>query len=182
MGMGKGYKETLITAANAAETYKTWCISESEIAIDEFLCVENAATGEAINVDAVIQSLPSNEKPKLNFQNKTDEYIMEQPDNLQVLLLTVREAIRQALPNATEKVSWSMPTYWQGQNLIHFAAQKNHLGIYPGADAIEHFTTRLNDYKTSKAAIQFPYKSFGAEQLNLISEIAAWCGKGNAKT
>lgn len=70
----------------------------------------------------------------------------------------------------------------QGRNLIHFAAQKNHLGIYPGAAAMEHFAPRLTEYKTSKGAVQFPYKPLGAEQMVLITEIATWCGKENAKT
>ena len=75
-----------------------------------------------------------------------------------------------------------MPTYWQGRNLIHFAAQKNHLGIYPGAEAMEYFDPRLSGYKTSKGAIQFPYKTFRKEQYELVAEIAAWCGKERAKT
>jgi uncharacterized protein YdhG (YjbR/CyaY superfamily) len=110
-------------------------------------------------------------------QGEIDEYIQKQPATLQVMLLNVREAIRRALPEATEKMSYQMPTFWMGRNLIHFAAQKNHLGIYPGGDAMKYFAPRLTEYKTSKGAIQFPYKSFGTDQLNLISEIAAWCGK-----
>jgi uncharacterized protein YdhG (YjbR/CyaY superfamily) len=112
--------------------------------------------------------------------SEISEYIANQPAALQPLLTRVHTAIREALPDAAEKISWRMPTFWRGQNLIHFAAQKNHLGIYPGAAAMERFTPRLAAYKTSKGAIQFPYKSFGAEQLNLITEIAAWCG-GEAK-
>jgi len=46
---------------------------------------------------------------------------------------------------------------------------------------VKHFAPRLTGYKTSKGAIQFPYKSFGDEQLRFISEIAAWCGKENVK-
>jgi uncharacterized protein YdhG (YjbR/CyaY superfamily) len=109
--------------------------------------------------------------------SEIDQYIRNQPANLQALLAEVRQKIREALPDATEKLSWQMPTFWRGRNLIHFAAQKNHLGVYPGALAMEHFTPRLTGYKTSKGAVQFPYKSFGAEQLALIGEIAAWCGK-----
>jgi uncharacterized protein YdhG (YjbR/CyaY superfamily) len=26
-----------------------------------------------------------------------------------------------------------MPTFWKGQNIIHFAAAKKHIGLYPGA-------------------------------------------------
>ena len=75
-----------------------------------------------------------------------------------------------------------MPTFWQGRNLIHFAAQKNHLGIYPGAATMKHFAPRLTEYKTCKGSVQFPYKSFDPKQMALITEIAAWCGKENAKT
>ncbi|MDR1573942.1 MAG: GNAT family N-acetyltransferase [Clostridiales Family XIII bacterium] len=110
-----------------------------------------------------------------------DDYISLQPEAIRPLLKSVLKALRKILPTATEKISWQMPTFWQGQNLIHFAAQKNHLGIYPGAEAMAHFAPRLTGYKTSKGAVQFPYKAFGEEQLALISEIAAWRGENNAK-
>lgn len=132
--------------------------------------------------EETINSLPASAPPEAKDSNAIDEYIASQPINLQILLFNVRRAIRQALPDATEKISWQMPTYWQGRNLIHFAAQKHHLGIYPGEKAMAHFGPRLTEYKTSKGAVQFPYKSFGAEQLALIGEIALWCGKENAKT
>jgi uncharacterized protein YdhG (YjbR/CyaY superfamily) len=110
-----------------------------------------------------------------------DEYIAAQPETIQPILRSVLQTLRKTLPTATEKISWQMPTFWKGQNLIHFAAQKKHLGIYPGAEAMEHFAPRLTEYKTSKGAVQFPYKSFGDEQLALIAEIAAWCGENNSK-
>ena len=125
--------------------------------------VNRSAQGEGMNEMVVIE-----------------KYISEQPENIQPLLTDVHQTIRAAIPDATEKISWQMPTFWRGRNLIHFAAQKNHLGIYPGAAAMVHFAPQLTGYKTSKGAVQFPYKSFGAEQLKLIAEIAAWCGKAGA--
>ena len=131
--------------------------------------------------DEVYTTLNREEADQLNAKLAApldvDEYIEAQPLTLQDTLQTVRRVIRRALPQATEKISWQMPTYWQGKNLIHFAAQKNHLGIYPGAEAMKHFAPQLAKYKTSKGAIQFAYKDFGSEQLNLITEIAVWCGK-----
>ena len=108
-----------------------------------------------------------------------DDYIANQPEGIRPLLCKVLSIIRAVLPNATEKISWQMPTFWQGRNLFHFAAQKNHLGVYPGADAVEHFLPRLIGYKTSRGAIQFPYKDFGDAQLKLIADIAAWCASHN---
>lgn len=104
-----------------------------------------------------------------------DEYIAGQPGQLQPMLRAVREAIRAALPEAEERMSWSMPTFWKGHNLIHFAANKNHLGLYAGEKAAEVFAEKLHGRKTSKGAIQFPYKE--PVPLALISEIAAWCGR-----
>jgi len=66
-----------------------------------------------------------------------------------------------------------MPTYWHRHNIIHFAAHKNHIGIYPGEKAIKYFAESLSDYKTSKGAIQLQYSK--PLPLDLIAEIAKWC-------
>jgi len=66
-----------------------------------------------------------------------------------------------------------MPTYWNGHNIIHFAAAKKHIGVYPGPEAVERFSTKLQGFHFSKGTIQLPYsKSLPNE---LISEIAVWC-------
>lgn len=87
-----------------------------------------------------------------------DEYIALFPQETQEILRKVRGVIQENAPDATEKISWQMPTYHQKTNLVHFAAAKNHLGIYPGPEAIEFFEPRLGEYKHSKGAIQFPFK------------------------
>lgn len=101
-----------------------------------------------------------------------DEYIQEQPEDIQPVLIETRNVLRETLPDCTEKISWQMPTYWNKRNIIHFAAAKNHLGIYPGSEAIEAFAEQLKDYKTSKGAIQFPYDKV---PFDLLREIALWC-------
>ena len=102
-----------------------------------------------------------------------DAYIAAQREDIQPLLNQVRETLRSVLPDAQEKISWRMPTYWQEHNIIHFAAHKNHMGLYPCPEAIQHFSDRLSDFKTSKGAIQLPYDR--ALPLDLIGEIAKWC-------
>jgi len=102
-----------------------------------------------------------------------DSYIEAQPDNIRPFLNKLKETLRKALPDAEECISWSMPTYRGKKNIIHFAAHKNHIGIYPGDKAIEHFAERLTVYKTSKGAIQFPYNK--PIPFDLIAEIAKWC-------
>ena len=102
-----------------------------------------------------------------------DAYIAIHPEPIRSMLSQVRETIRSALPDSRECISWRMPTYWDKHNIIHFAASKNHIGIYPGSEAIEHFAGRLKDFRTSKGAIQLPYAK--TLPLQLIADIAKWC-------
>jgi len=102
-----------------------------------------------------------------------DAYIAAQPEDVRPLLNQVRDTLRAALPYAEERISWRMPTYWRKQNIIHFAAFKKHIGLYPGDKAVEHFSEKLTGYKTSKGAVQFPYNK--PLPLPLIAEIAKWC-------
>ena len=102
-----------------------------------------------------------------------DQYIAEQDEAVRPYLNELRRILRAALPEAKEKISWSMPTYWKGRNIIHFAASKKHLGLYPGGEATEVFADRLKDYDVSKGTIRIPYEQPLPEQL--IRKIAVWC-------
>ena len=103
-----------------------------------------------------------------------DEYIAAQPEAVRPVLIQIRETIRAAAPDAMEKISYQMPTFWQRENLIHFVAFKNHIGIYPGA--LERLpaglTERLAPYKTSKGAIQLPLDK--PVDYELIADITRW--------
>jgi uncharacterized protein YdhG (YjbR/CyaY superfamily) len=101
-----------------------------------------------------------------------DDYIAGQSEEVRPLLKAVRETIRAAAPDATEKISWRMPTYWQVENLIHFAAFKKHIGLYPGGEATTAFAERLTGYKTSKGAIQLPLSK--PVDHGLIADIVRW--------
>ncbi len=102
-----------------------------------------------------------------------DAYIAAQPEEARQYLKAVRSAIRQVLPEAEEKISWSMPTFWKKHNIIQFAGFKKHIGLYPGPEAVETFAERLKGYKTSKGTIQLPYDK--PLPLDLIGDIARWC-------
>ncbi|NLL77230.1 MAG: hypothetical protein GX235_08280 [Clostridiales bacterium] len=104
--------------------------------------------------------------------NSIDEYIVAQPEAVQPMLQRIRETIRAVAPESVEKISWSMPTFWQGENLIHFAAFKKHIGLYPGGEATSEFAERLAGYKTSKGAIQLPLDK--PIDYELIAEIVRW--------
>jgi uncharacterized protein YdhG (YjbR/CyaY superfamily) len=101
-----------------------------------------------------------------------DGYIADQSPEVQPILHKIRETIRAAAPEAVEKISWSMPTFWQGENLIHYAAFKKHIGIYPGGRLTGEFAERLTGYKTSKGAIQLPLDE--PIDYELIADITKW--------
>jgi len=101
-----------------------------------------------------------------------DEYISAHSSEVQHILHKVRSVIKKNAPDATEKISWNMPTFWQRENLIHFAAFKKHLGIYPGDLTSTPFFDKLEDYKHTKGAIQFPYNK--PIDYNFIAEIVQY--------
>ncbi len=80
-----------------------------------------------------------------------EEYIERQPEQAQPLLRQVNNTIQSAIPDAVEKISWSMPTYWKKHNLIQFAAFKKHIGLYPGPEAVN---TLQNGVKRSMGAFE----------------------------
>ena len=104
-----------------------------------------------------------------------EDYIHAQDEDVRSQLQSVRKILIASLPGATEKIAWSMPTYWKDHNIIHFAAQKKHIGLYPGPEAVTHFASKLDQVglKYSKGSIQIPYS--GNLPLGLIAEIADWC-------
>ncbi len=68
--------------------------------------------------------------PRLRPAN-IDEYIAAFPLEVQSILEKIRSTVRKAAPEAQEKISYGMPTFTLLGNLIHFAAFKAHIGLYP---------------------------------------------------
>lgn len=93
---------------------------------------------------------------KNNAFTNIDEYIRLSPPEIQPKLQTLRETIRNAAPDAFEKISYQMPTFDLHGNLVHFACFKNHIGFYPGSSGIEAFKHEFKHYHFSKGAVQFP--------------------------
>ena len=102
-----------------------------------------------------------------------DEYIAFQDGQVRPRLQAVQEAIHIAIPEAQERISWSMPTFWDGCNVIQFAVSKHHIGLYPGPEAVEQFQDGLSGYETSKGTIRLLHHK--PLPLELIGDIAKWC-------
>ena len=88
--------------------------------------------------------------------NDIDTYIASFPPEIRKELEKIRTVIRKAAPEATEAISYGMPTFKQNGNLVHFAAFKNHIGFFPTPKPIEVFSKELSEFVTSKGTIRFP--------------------------
>jgi uncharacterized protein YdhG (YjbR/CyaY superfamily) len=94
-----------------------------------------------------------------NIPKTIDEYISAFPENVQDKLREMRLTIRNAAPEAEEKISYRMPAFTLKGMLVYFAAHKNHIGFYPFTTAIKAFRNELTPYHTSKGGIQFPHET-----------------------
>ncbi|NHC42644.1 hypothetical protein G6549_22230 [Bacillus sp. MM2020_1] len=85
-----------------------------------------------------------------------DDYILQFPLEVQEILKTLRNVIKETAPDATEKISYQMPTFVLYGNLVHYAAYKKHIGFYPTPSGIAAFQQDLSEYKSAKGSVQFP--------------------------
>jgi uncharacterized protein YdhG (YjbR/CyaY superfamily) len=85
-----------------------------------------------------------------------DEYIATFPADIQKILQEMRAVIHAAAPEAVEKISYQMPTFYLNGNLVHFAAFTHHIGFYPTPGGIEAFKEELSVYQGAKGSIRFP--------------------------
>lgn len=89
------------------------------------------------------------------MENKLEEYIKNNP--AREILVKYREFLKKLLPQATEVISYGIPTFdYKGKHVIHYAGYKGHIGIYPTSGPLETFKDRLKGYKTTKGTIQIP--------------------------
>ena len=106
-----------------------------------------------------------------------DEYIAGFPKHIRELLEVIRVLISHAAPEAEEAISYQMPTFKLKGNLVHFAAFKNHIGLYPTPKVIGVFEKELSLYKSGKGSIQFPLEK--PLPKSLITEIVKYRVKEN---
>ena len=111
--------------------------------------------------------------------NSIDEYIATFPAEIQKILQEIRAVIKAAAPEAEEKISYQMPTFFLKGNLVYFAAFKNHIGFYPAPTGIEAFAQDLSQYKGAKGSVQFPLDQ--PMPLDLITRIVKYRRAENLK-
>ena len=101
-----------------------------------------------------------------------EAHIAQFPAHAQVQLKELHHFIDSKVPNLAQKMGYGIPTFQlNGKNFIHYAGHSKHIGLYPGAKAIAHFSSAFaaKGYKYSKGAVQFSLKE--ELPLDLVQDI-----------
>jgi len=116
---------------------------------------------------------------KQQFQT-IDEYVETFPEDVQRILKRLRQTIQEAAPEATEAISYQMPTFkLNGDFLVSFAAWKNHIGMYPMPSGTEAFERESAPYKGAKSTVRFPIEK--PIPYDFVKKIVALRMKENQK-
>lgn len=114
------------------------------------------------------------------MQDPISTYLDTFPPKTQVILKRVRSKINKNLPEATERISYGIPTYTiDGSNIIHFGGYEHHISLYPGAQVIANFAEKLSKYKTSKGTVQFQLSE--SVPYDLIEELVVAARQQNSR-
>lgn len=85
-----------------------------------------------------------------------DDYLDKLSTPQKTELDRIRKIVKTIVPDATETISYGMPTLkYEGKYLIYFAAFTNHMSIFPGSALTESLKDKLGKYKLAKGTIQF---------------------------
>ncbi|MBN2658897.1 MAG: DUF1801 domain-containing protein [Spirochaetales bacterium] len=142
-------------AVRALQTLKIEDFSDfTKYTIDEIASLHGLGPSVLKKIEAKL--LETGTYFKVEPSPEVDAYMETFTGESLAKLKQLREIIRKSAPLATEKMTYGMPTYHQGENLVHFAGHKNHIGFYPTPAGIEEFASELESYQTSKGAIRFP--------------------------
>lgn len=85
-----------------------------------------------------------------------DTYIKNAPKELQATLTELRSAIKEAAPEAEERISYGIPYYGYKGRLAYFQLSTNHIGLYLPPPVIEEHADKLAKYETAKSTVRFP--------------------------
>jgi uncharacterized protein YdhG (YjbR/CyaY superfamily) len=87
-----------------------------------------------------------------------DEYVASLPEDVQPVMEEVRRVVRRVVPEVAETISYQMPTFTlDGRPLVHVAAWKKHLGLYPLPPMDGDLADRVEPYRGAKDAMQLRY-------------------------
>ena len=116
--------------------------------------------------------------------DSVDEYIAAAPPDVQEIMEGLRRTIRDVVPGVDEKISYAMPTFvLDGLPLLHVAAWKKHIGLYPLPELTGPLAAEVAPYRGAKDAMHLPLREPVPYEL-VGRVVAAWssgAGPGTAQ-
>ncbi|QIS02662.1 DUF1801 domain-containing protein [Nocardia brasiliensis] len=101
-----------------------------------------------------------------------DTYIASFPEDVRSILEEIRDRIKRVLPEATEAISYDIPTFKvDGHSVVHFAGWKNHVSVYPIPAGDKAFERAVEPYRAGRGTLKFPLTK--PIPYDLIADIAA---------
>lgn len=85
-----------------------------------------------------------------------DAYIAGFAPDVRSILEEIRSTIAKAAPDAEETVSYNIPTFTLGGYLVHFAAFKKHIGLFPPVHGDARLEKAVAPYAGEKGNLRFP--------------------------
>ena len=91
-----------------------------------------------------------------------DDYLGSLPEPTRAVMDELRRTMRAVVPDVGEKVSYQMPTFTlDGTSLVHIAAWKNHIGLYPLSPLDGDLARDIAPYRGVEDAMQLPRRGPG---------------------
>jgi len=90
--------------------------------------------------------------------SSVDEYVASLPEDVQEVMERIRATVRTVVPDVGEKISYNMPTFTlDGLPLVHVAAWKKHIGLYPLPAMDGALAEEVAPYRAATDTMQLKY-------------------------
>ncbi len=87
-----------------------------------------------------------------------EEYVASLPEDVRPVVDEIRRVVRRVVPDVGETISYQMPTFvLDGLPLVHVAAWKHHLGLYPLPPMDAGLAALVEPYRGAKDAMRLRY-------------------------
>lgn len=98
--------------------------------------------------------------------NTVDEYMETIRPDFRKELQRIRNVVKREVPEAQEVISYGVPTFkYKGKSLLHYAAFKDHMSIFPTSQPIKELEDDLRKFKTAKGTLRFTLEQLVPDEI-----------------
>jgi len=89
-----------------------------------------------------------------------DQYLTALPEDVAEVVERLRAVVHAVVPGVGETISYAMPTFTlAGRPLVHIAAWKRHIGLYPLPETDDDLERDLAPYRSTRDTMRLPLRS-----------------------